>query len=91
MSGLIPSDNSVYSPEPTLFSAASTHASPGSFLGEPSSQVMSPEFTASAMIVYTTGEGMVVELTDLGRVWTQSRNPNGLIGWLTTVLPFTRA
>ena len=48
MSGLIPSDNSVYS----------------------------PEFTASAMIVYTTGEGMVVELTHLGRVWTQSRNPN---------------
>ena len=63
MSGLIPSDGSVYS----------------------------PEFTASAMIVYTTGEGMVVELTHLGRVWTQSRNPNGLIGWLTTVLPFTRA
>jgi uncharacterized protein (TIGR00266 family) len=38
-----------------------------------------------------SGEGMVVELTGPGRVWTQSRNPNGLIGWLTTVLPFTRA
>ena len=37
------------------------------------------------------GEGMVVELIGPGRVWTQSRNPNGLIGWLTTVLPFTRA
>ena len=38
-----------------------------------------------------SGEGMVVELTGPGRVWTQSRNPNGLIGWLTTALPFTRA
>ena len=38
-----------------------------------------------------SGEGMVVELIGPGRVWTQSRNPNGLIGWLTTVLPFTRA
>ena len=38
-----------------------------------------------------SGEGVVGELIGPGRVWTQSRNPNGLIGWLTTVLPFTRA
>ena len=38
-----------------------------------------------------SGEGIVVELTGPGRVWTQSRNPNELITWLTTVLPFTRA
>ena len=38
-----------------------------------------------------SGEGLVVELTGPGRMWTQSRNPNELIGWLTNVLPFTRA
>jgi len=38
-----------------------------------------------------SGEGIVVELTGPGRAWTQSRNPNELITWLTTVLPFTRA
>lgn len=38
-----------------------------------------------------SGEGFVVEMTGPGRVWTQTRNPNGLINWLTTVLPFTRA
>ena len=42
-------------------------------------------------IAMKSGEGMVVELTGPGRVWTQSRNPNELIGWLATVLPFTRA
>jgi uncharacterized protein (TIGR00266 family) len=37
-----------------------------------------------------SGEGMVVELTGPGRVWTQSRNPSGLVNWLTNALPFTR-
>jgi hypothetical protein len=41
----------AHSLAPTLFSAASTQASLGAFLGDPSSQVISPEFTASAMIV----------------------------------------
>lgn len=38
-----------------------------------------------------SGEGFVVEMTGPGRVWTQTRNPSGLINWLTQVLPFTRA
>lgn len=38
-----------------------------------------------------SGEGFIVEVTGPGRVWSQSRNPNALISWLTTVLPFTRA
>lgn len=38
-----------------------------------------------------SGEGFVVEMSGPGRVWTQSRNPSGLINWLTQVLPFTRA
>lgn len=38
-----------------------------------------------------SGEGFVVEMRGPGRVWTQSRNPSGLINWLTQVLPFTRS
>ena len=38
-----------------------------------------------------SGEGFVVEMKGPGRVWTQTRNPNGLINWLTQVLPFTRS
>ncbi len=34
-----------------------------------------------------SGEGIVVEITGPGLVWTQSRNPNQLIGWLSSVLP----
>jgi len=41
--------------------------------------------------VVKSGQGIVVELTGPGRVWTQSRNPNELITLRTTVLPFTRA
>jgi uncharacterized protein (TIGR00266 family) len=37
-----------------------------------------------------SGEGLVIDITGPGRVWTQSRNPNALVDWLTTVLPFTR-
>lgn len=43
------------------------------------------------MTAMKSGEGFVVEMTGPGRVWTQSRNPSGLINWLTQVLPFTRA
>lgn len=38
-----------------------------------------------------SGEGLVVEITGPGLVWTQTRNPGALIEWLTTVLPFTRS
>lgn len=37
-----------------------------------------------------SSEGLVFEFTGPGRVWTQSRNRNDLIGWLTEVLPFSR-
>ncbi|WP_210492440.1 TIGR00266 family protein [Patulibacter sp. SYSU D01012] len=37
-----------------------------------------------------SGEGFVFEFTGPGRVWTQSRNPGELIGWLTAELPFSR-
>lgn len=35
-----------------------------------------------------SGEGLVFEFTGPGRVWTQSRNPEALVGWLTAELPF---
>jgi uncharacterized protein (TIGR00266 family) len=37
-----------------------------------------------------SGEGFVFEFTGPGEVMTQTRNPDALIGWLTTVLPFSR-
>jgi len=46
---------------------------------------------AGLMTSMKSGEGLVVDMTGPGRVWTQSRNPGALIEWLTTVLPFTRA
>lgn len=46
---------------------------------------------AGLMTSMKSGEGIVVDMTGPGRVWTQSRNPSALIEWLTTVLPFTRS
>lgn len=37
-----------------------------------------------------SGEGLVVDFQGPGRVVTQSRNPNGLINWLQSVLPGSR-
>jgi uncharacterized protein (TIGR00266 family) len=37
-----------------------------------------------------SGEGFVFEFTGPGRVWTQTRNIDELVGWLTAVLPFSR-
>lgn len=45
---------------------------------------------AGLMTSAKSGEGLVVDMTGPGRVWTQSRNPGALVSWLTEVLPFTR-
>ena len=47
--------------------------------------------TKGIMQTLKSGEGLVFEFTGPGRVWTQSRNTQELVGWLTAVLPFTRA
>ncbi len=39
----------------------------------------------------TSGEGFAMEFHGPGELMTQSRNPNALIDWLTTVLPFSRS
>jgi uncharacterized protein (TIGR00266 family) len=37
-----------------------------------------------------SGEGLVMEFTGPGHVWSQTRNPDEFVDWLTAVLPFTR-
>jgi uncharacterized protein (TIGR00266 family) len=51
---------------------------------------MKSRTAGGVMTSMKSGEGIVVDMTGPGRVWTQSRNPNGLVNWLTSVLPFTR-
>jgi len=52
---------------------------------------MQAQTTGGIMKSIKSGEGIVLEITGPGLVWTQSRNPNGLITWLTNVLPFSRS
>jgi uncharacterized protein (TIGR00266 family) len=51
---------------------------------------MKTRTVSGVMTSVKSGEGLVIDITGPGRVWTQSRNPNALVDWLTTVLPFTR-
>lgn len=44
-----------------------------------------------AMSTMKSGEGLVMDLVGPGRVWTQTRNSDSLVGWLTRVLPFARS
>jgi uncharacterized protein (TIGR00266 family) len=52
---------------------------------------MKTRMAAGLMNSAKSGEGLVVDMTGPGRVWTQSRNPSALVSWLTQVLPFTRS
>jgi uncharacterized protein (TIGR00266 family) len=45
--------------------------------------------TSGIMQTLKSGEGLVFELAGPGTVWTQSRNTQELIAWLTVELPFT--
>ncbi len=38
-----------------------------------------------------SGEGLVVKLTGPGRVWMQTRSPNGFLAWLVPQLPASRS
>jgi uncharacterized protein (TIGR00266 family) len=38
-----------------------------------------------------SGEGLIMEFTGPGQVWTQTRSPGMLVSWLTEVLPFSRS
>jgi uncharacterized protein (TIGR00266 family) len=46
--------------------------------------------TSGLMQTLKSGEGLVMDFTGPGRLWTQSRNPDEFVAWLTSVLPFSR-
>lgn len=53
-------------------------------------QVRTRKATSGLMQMLKSGEGLVMDFSGPGRVVTQSRNPNGLVTWLQSVLPGTR-
>jgi uncharacterized protein (TIGR00266 family) len=57
---------------------------------DPTVEFITRKVTKGIMQTLKSGEGFVMEFTGPGRVLTQTRNPQGLIGWLTTELPFSR-
>jgi uncharacterized protein (TIGR00266 family) len=57
---------------------------------DPTVEFITRKVTKGIMQTLKSGEGFVMEFTGPGRIITQTRNPQGLIGWLTTELPFSR-
>jgi uncharacterized protein (TIGR00266 family) len=57
---------------------------------EPSVTYTTRKVSKGIMNTLKSGEGLVMEFSGPGKVYTQSRNPGELIDWLTTELPFTR-
>jgi uncharacterized protein (TIGR00266 family) len=57
---------------------------------DPTVEFITRKVTKGIMQTLKSGEGFVMEFTGPGRILTQSRNPQGLIGWLTNELPFSR-
>ncbi|MBU6213941.1 MAG: TIGR00266 family protein [Actinomycetales bacterium] len=43
--------------------------------------------TSTVTGMFTSGEGLVMDITGPGTVWTQSRNPSALVNWITAMLP----
>ena len=43
--------------------------------------------TGGIVQMFKSGEGLVLDFQGPGRVWTQTRNPNELIGWISSLLP----
>jgi uncharacterized protein (TIGR00266 family) len=57
---------------------------------DPTVEFITRKVTKGIMQTLKSGEGFVMEFTGPGRILTQTRNPQGLVGWLTTELPFSR-
>lgn len=57
---------------------------------DPSVAFITRKVTKGVMQTLKSGEGFVMEFTGPGRVLSQTRNPQGLVGWLTEELPFSR-
>ncbi len=58
---------------------------------DPTTSFTTRKVSSGLMNTLKSGEGLVMEFTGPGRVLTQSRTPSGLVNWLTTALPFSRA
>lgn len=43
--------------------------------------------TGGVVQMFKSGEGLVLDFEGPGRVWVQTRNPNELIGWISSLLP----
>lgn len=54
---------------------------------EASVQMSIRKATGGIVQMFKSGEGLVLEFQGPGRVWTQTRNPQELIGWISSVLP----
>jgi uncharacterized protein (TIGR00266 family) len=57
---------------------------------DPGVQFTTRKVTKGLMTTLKSGEGLVMEFTGPGRVMTQSRNPDELVAWLASALPFRR-
>jgi len=57
---------------------------------DPTVEFITRKVTKGIMQTLKSGEGFVMEFTGPGRILTQTRNPQGLVGWLTEALPFSR-
>ncbi len=53
-------------------------------------QVQVRKATTGIVQMLKSGEGLVMDFHGPGRVVTQSRNPNGLINWIQTMIPGSR-
>lgn len=54
---------------------------------EASVQMSIRKATGGIVQMFKSGEGLVLEFQGPGRVWTQTRNPQELVGWLSSMLP----
>lgn len=57
---------------------------------DPSTSYTTRKASSGVMNTLKSGEGLVMEFSGPGRVYTQTRNPGALVTWLTEVLPFSR-
>ncbi len=58
---------------------------------DPSVSFTTRKASTGLMNTLKSGEGFVMEFTGPGLVYTQTRNPDALVTWLTEVLPFSRS
>ena len=53
---------------------------------EESVQMSIRKATGGLVQTFKSGEGLVFDFAGPGRVWTQTRNPNELLGWISATL-----